>query len=200
MFRVILFISAFYTTWLFFTNKWLIRDLRDKQEVIMYWFTDYENAFWQDNSMKSWFIAEKIVELEFRRLALDSWYDIKIERWSIWEDQEFKVDLFMVLQDKKTWFSIKEEIQITIRDDISLKQIQIDKRNKYLKENWDNHTESELVKFMLNNLSTKLQFWRSFNRPIWKISEVLDYAEQKTITSTFERLLKKMQDKKERMT
>ncbi len=179
--------------------KWLIRDLRDKQEVIMYWFTDYENTFWQDNSMKSWFIAEKIVELEFRRSALDSWYDIKIEKWSIWEDQEFKVDLFIVLQDKKTWFSIKEEIQITIRDDISLKQIQIDKRNKYLKEIWDNHTESELVKFMLNNLSTKLQFWRSFNRPIWKISEVLDYAEQKTITSTFERLSKKMQDKKERM-
>lgn len=176
----------------------ILQILRNQQEVLMYWFKDYELISWRKNDNKNWFIAEKIVELEFRELANMSDYNISIVRWSIWEDQQNKVDLYIILEDKKTWIKIRDELQITLKKDLDLKRMQIDKRNRVLRKNWE-YSESQLINFAMKDLSKKIHAWKYFNRPIWKLSETLDHSEKAIIRKTFRRLAWKMERKKERL-
>lgn len=176
----------------------IVQDLRDKQEILMYWFKDYELTKWANKEKQSWYIAEKVIELEFRELSELSNYNISIIRWSVWEDQQNKIDLFIVLEDQKTWVTIKDELQITLRTDLSLKKRQIKKRNKVLQTQWD-YTESQLINFTLKDLWKKSHVWKYFNRPIWKLSDTLDEVEKTTIRETFKRLVNHLEEKKERL-
>ncbi len=177
--------------------KNLLQDLRDKQEVLMYDFDDYEKQNNENKNKKEGFIAEKIVELEFRRLAgISDKYNISITKASIWEDQKNKVDLFISLKDKKTWISVKEELQITLKENTEIKQQQIKRRNHILQKSWDT-SESQLVEFTMSNLSKKIHTWRYFNRPIWKLSDTLDATELSMIRETFRRLVNDLKNKVE---
>ena len=174
--------------------KNILQDLRDKQEVLMYWFKDYELIEWINKDQKSWFIAEKLVELEFRELSQLSEYNISIIRWSIWEDQQDKIDLYIVLEDKKTWIKIQDELQITLREDIELKEEQIEKRNKILQSKWE-YSESQLIQFTLKDLWKKVHAWKYFNRPIWRLWDTFDEIEKTTIRETFKRLVWDLEEK-----
>ena len=187
--------------------KNILQDLRNKQEILMYGFKDYDKiekssedyeGGWliKWNNISSWFIAEKIIELEFRELAKLSEYNISIIRWSVWEDQQDKIDLYIVLEDKKTWIKIQDELQITLREDLSLKKRQIDKRNKILKKNWD-LSESQIIEFIMKDLQKQLHVWTYFNRPIWRLWDTLGELEKTTIRDTFKRLVWELEEKKE---
>lgn len=178
--------------------KTIIQELRDKQEILMYWFKDYEITDWSNKEKQSWFIAEKVIELEFRELSKLSDYKISISRWSVWEDQQNKIDLFIILEDQKTGITIKDELQITLKTDLSLKNRQIKKRNKILQEQWE-YTESKLINFTLKDLWQKSHVWKYYNRPIWKLSDTLDDIEKSTIREIFKRLVEKLEQKKEKL-
>lgn len=171
--------------------------LRDKQEVLMNNLTDYKLDKKDKSDVQAWFIAEKVVELEFRQLADLSEYNLKITKPSVWEDMVNKIDLFLELEDKKTGVKIHTELQITIRDDLELKKQQIAKRNKFLQKQ-ENHTDSKLIDFTMKDLWKKLNFWKAHNRPIWKLSDTLDDVERTTIRDTFKRLVDNL-DRKNRV-
>jgi hypothetical protein len=178
--------------------KTLLEKQRNNQEVLIYGFRDYELSDWQNNHVKSGFIAEKIVELQFRELA-NLWnYNISIVKWSIWEDQQNKVDLYIILQDKKTWVTIKDELQITLQTDTLLKEKQVEYRNKILRIQWD-YTESQLINFTMKDLWKKIHAWEYFNRPIWKLTDTLDEGEKALIRETFKRLVLDLETKKEKL-
>lgn len=173
----------------------IIEWLRDKQELLMNNLPDYKLSSEDESDNKAWFIAEKIIELEFRELAHRSGLNIKIIKPSVWEDMINKVDLFIELEDEKTWVTIQKELQITLKTDLDLKKQQIAKRNKLLQKQWD-FTESELIDFTMKDLGKKLNFWKAYNRPIWRLSDTLDDIETTTIRSTFRRLVDDLESKK----
>jgi len=179
-------------------TKNILQDLRDKQEILMYGFKDYELESGVKNYKKAWFIAEKIVELEFRELAELSEYKISIVKASVGEDQNKTVDLFIILKDEKTWVEIEREIQLTIKNDINIKKEQIAKRNKELKKMWS-YTDSELVQLTLKDLWKKIHAWKYFNRPIWKLSDILDNSENVLIRETFNRLVLELKEKQSKV-
>lgn len=176
----------------------IIEWLRDKQEILMNNLTDYKLDRKDKSDLQAWFIAEKVVELEFRQLADLSEYNIKISKPSVWEDMINKVDLFLELEDKKTGIKVHTELQITIRDDLELKKQQIVKRNKFLQKQED-YTDSKLIDFTMKDLWKKLNFWKSHNRPIWRLSDTLDDIEKTTIRDTFKRLVSWLERKKQKI-
>ena len=176
----------------------ILEQLRDKQEIIINWLTDYKLNKNDRSEYQAGFIAEKVVELEFRELADLSEYNVKISKPSVWEDMINKVDLFLELEDKKTGIKIQTELQITIKDDLSLKRQQIAKRNKAL-QNQKEYTDSKLIDFTMKDLWRKLSFWQAHNRPIWSLSDVLDDIEKTTIRDTFKRLVSNLEAKSKKV-
>ncbi len=176
----------------------IISEMRDKQEILLYWFKDYELISWEKNDKKEWFLAEKIVEWIFRNMANYSWYNIQVKKASIWEDQNNKIDLIISLEDKKTWINIEKQLQLTIKDDTSIKEKQIEKRKIELKNLNREFTDIELIKLTLWDLWKKTKVWQHFNRPIWWIKDLLSGNELELLQVTFDRISSELENKKTR--
>lgn len=176
----------------------IVSEMRDKQEVLLYWFKDYELESWEKNDQKEWFLAEKVVEWVFRNMANYSQYNIKVRKASIWEDQQNKIDLIVSLEDKETWVNIEKQLQLTLKEDTSIKEKQIEKRKIELQNSNIKFTDIELVKLTLQDLWKKVKIWQYFNRPIWWIKEMLSWNELELLQWTFDKIASDLEAKKTR--
>jgi len=177
----------------------LLWELRDQQEMLMYGFKNYDLESSDDISYQNWLIAEKVVEWYFKKLANFSNYNIKIQKASVWEDRRKKIDLFVILEDKKSWVNIEKQLQITLQKNVSVKERQIMKRKKALQNSGSEFTDIELVQLTFWDLSEKLRIWQFFNRPVWWIDDLLDSWERELMGTTFNRIVSELNEKKKKL-
>lgn len=156
-----------------------VEKLRDKQEILMYNLPDYE---FKDSRNTSGLVAEKVVELMFRNLSCENNIDLKIRKWSVWEDIVKKEDLFITLEDKEKGIKIEKRIQLTISKSENL----IHKKRAQLRKVYkETHEEVELVQITMNNLLEKCNYWRKSNRPIAWLRKIISDEDKEIIEKTF---------------
>lgn len=170
----------------FAVAKSLIIKYRDYQETIMYWFDDYEKQ-WKYSEKQEWVSVEHIVEWHFRTYAnAYPWYKIFVEKASIWEDQQWKIDLFIRLEDQKTWVNVKKLLQLTVNPDpeVLAKKRRVIERIK----RWS-QMDIQLLNPQIDRLSNSLQIWRKFGRPIWWVWKIMSEHDDYVLKNEFDKIV-----------
>ena len=177
--------------------KNILAKYRDYQEIIMHGFVDYEKQKkeeWYAN--KAGLLAEKVVERIFRNFANnDNRYAIKVQKASIGEDQNDKVDLIIHIKDKHTGVDIKKELQLTLNHNeeiLKQKRIQISRQKEIRK------TDLSLLELELHLLDQKVTLWRNLKRPVGWLNELLSIEDKEFLKETYSRIVSELIEKQKK--
>lgn len=161
---------------------YLIQDLRDKQERIMYSITDFEKSGFNNNS--KWKITEQLVEWYFRSVSQKiSGYSIGVERWSPWDDAFWKIDLVLTIENLKTKINVRKRLQLTMQTNENVLKLKRKRTNNWL---------TKLIQVEIISLKRIIFLWRKFNRPIWGIWDLLSIQDKVFLWKVLDSIIKEI--------